>query len=254
MKRLWASAEIWQRVLDTVTRGADMRAVMIRSFVLSVCCTLFALPYFHYLIFFARGREVLPHTGHPWNLLLTQLFLLFFLCLLSSMVGFSFSKRLGLPGLGDPSALKEDLPVLLTLGALMMCLSYFLFDRYFYEVSPLSYPQGTLYLLFLPFKGAFTEETILRLCLVTLCIGIVKRKGAGILLASFVASFFSIKYFHFMGIEWGFNYLFTVQVLLSFAAHLLLGYLFVTRGFLYAMTLKFLFGIKYGLVSWIMQM
>jgi hypothetical protein len=57
-----------------------------------------------------------------------------------------------------------------------------------------------------------------------------------------------------MGIEWGFNYLFTVQVLLSFAAHLLLGYLFVTRGFLYAMTLKFLFGIKYGLVSWIMQM
>jgi hypothetical protein len=254
MKRLWASTEIWQRVFVAVTRGADMRGVLTRSVVLSICCTLFTLPYFHYLIFVARGEGTLPSVVNPWGLLFTQLFLLFLLCLLSAMVGFSFSKRLGLPGLGHLKKVKEDISILLALGALVTLLSYFLFDRFFYRISPLSYPKEGLYLLFLPFKGALTEETILRLCLVTLCIGILKRKGAGILLASVVASLFSIKYFHFMGIGWGFNYLFITQLLLSFAAHLLLGYLFVTRGLFYAMALKFLFGIKYGLVSWVMQM
>ena len=131
----------------------------------------------------------------------------------------------------------------------MALVSYFLFDRYFFEVSPLSYPKDVLYLVSLPFKGAFTDEVILRLCLVTLSVGLLKRKGAGVVLASAVASFFTIKYFIFMGISCGLNYLFIVQLILSFAANLLLGYLFVTRGLLYAMALKFLFGMKQVIVS-----
>jgi hypothetical protein len=134
----------------------------------------------------------------------------------------------------------------------MMALSYFLFDRYFFEISPLSYPKEVLYLISLPFKGAFSEEIILRLCLVTLSVGLLKSKGAGVVLVSTLASLFTIKYFHFFGIEFGFNYLFITQVLLSFSANLFLGYIFVTRGLLYSMALKFLFGIKYVIVSWAM--
>jgi len=239
---------IWHRVFDSVTRGAEMRGVLVKSFALAVCSTLLALPYFHYLMF-----EVLSEGLNSWGLLFMELLLLFILCLLSSIIGLSFSKKFGLPGFGDPGSFNRSIPLLLTLGVVMISLSYFLFDRYFYHVSPLSYPKNALCLISLPFKGAFTEEIILRLCLVTLSVGFLKHKGAGVVLASVVATLFTIKYFHFIGIKYDLNYLFVTQLLLSFTAHLLLGYLFVTRGLIYAMALKFLFCIKYGVVSWAMR-
>jgi len=235
---------IWHKIFDSVTGGADMRPVLMKSFALAICSTLFTLPYFHYLIF-----VVAPEGPNSWSLLFTELLLLFILSLLSAMVGFSFSGKFGLPGFGDPGSFNRSIPLLLALGTVMALVSYFLFDRYFFEVSPLSYPKDVLYLVSLPFKGAFTDEVILRLCLVTLSVGLLKRKGAGVVLASAVASLFTIKYFLFMGITCGLNYLFIVQLILSFAANLLLGYLFVTRGLLYAMALKFLFGMKQVIVS-----
>ncbi len=255
MKGIWDRG-VWQKVLGTFTRGADLRTVTLKSLALAICSTIAALPYFHYLIFVAtkEGGGRLPDGVNSWELLVTQLFFVLVLSLLSALVGLSFSTKLGLPGLGSMKDLREDMPVLLCLGAVMTFASYYLFDRYFFEVSPLSYPEGALYLISMPFKGAFTEEIILRLCLVTLCVGILKRKGAGMVLASTVASLFTIKYFQFMGIEWGLNYLFMTQILLAFLAHLILGYLFVTRGLFYAMALKFFLGIKYGIVSWTLRM
>ena len=221
-----------------------MRPVLVKSLALAICSTLFTLPYFHYLIF-----VVAPEDPNSWSLLLTEILLLFILSLLSAIVGFSFSKKFGLPGFGDPGSFKRSIPLLLILGTIMAFVSYFLFDRFFLKVSPLSYPKEVLYLVSLPFKGAFTDEIILRLCLVTLSVGLLKRKVAGVVLASALASLFTIKYFLFMGITCGLNYLFVIQLLLSFTANLLLGYLFVTRGLLYSMSLKFLFGMKQVIVS-----
>ena len=102
----------------------------------------------------------------------------------------------------------------------------------------------------IPLKDAFTEEVILRLCMVTLGVGLLKSKRGGVILVSAVAPLLTIKYFHFVGIEVGLNYLFITQLLLSFVANLVLGYLFVTHGLLYAMALKFVFGMKYFLLSW----
>ena len=235
---------IWHKVFDSFTGGAEMRPVLEKSLALAICSTLFTLPYFYYLIFMVASAG--PNS---WSLLFTELLLLFILSLLSAIVGFSFSEKFGLPGFGDPGSFKRSIPLLLALGTLMALVSYFLFDRYFFKVSPLSYPKDALYLVSLPFKGAFTDEVILRLCLVTIGVGLLKRKGAGVVLASAVASLFTIKYFLFMGITCGLNYLFVTQLLLSFTAHLLLGYLFVTRGLLYSMALKFLFGMKYVIVS-----
>jgi hypothetical protein len=168
------------------------------------------------------------------------------------MVGFSFSKKLELPGIGEGNDLIRNMPNLLALGAVMTALSYFLFDRYFYAISPYSYPTDALYLVCYPFKAALSEEVILRFCMVTLAVGISKSKPVGVFLVSAVAAIFTIKYFHFMGIGFGFNYLSITQIFLSFSANLLLGYLFVTRGLMYSMTLKFIFGFKYAAVSWLM--
>ena len=233
-----------------MTRGADMRSVLAKSSALATASVLFTFPYFHYLMFVVLDKDRFPEGIDPWGVLFTQLFLLFILCLLSSMIGFSFSKRLKLPGFGNWGHFIRSMPSLLVLGAVMIGLSYFFFDRHFCEISPLSYPKELLYLIWLPFKGAFTEEIILRLCLVTLSVGLLRNKGAGVVLVSALAPLFTIKYFFFIGMKAGFSYLFVTQFLLSFSANLLLGYLFVTHGLLYAMALKFLFDIKYVVVCW----
>jgi hypothetical protein len=234
-----------------MTRGADMRRVMVKSSALAILATLFTLPYFHYLIFSVPDEGRFLKGINPWDLLLTQLFLLFIVCFLSATVGFSFSKRFALPGFGDPRRFIPSIPFLLMVGGGMIGASYLLFDRYFLEVSPVSYPKDALYLISLPLKGAFTDEIILRLCLVTLGVGLLKRRGAGVILVSALAPLFSMKYFHFIGMESGLNYLFITHFLLSFLANLLLGYLFVAHGLLYSMALRFLFGMKYLAVAWI---
>ena len=48
------------------------------------------------------------------------------------------------------------------------------------------------------------------------------------------------------------NYLIATPLLLSFLGNLILGYLFVSRGLLYAMALNFLFSMKYAVVLWAM--
>jgi len=233
-----------------MTGGADMHRVLMKSSILAVLSTIFTIPYFHYLIYSVPLKGRLPLSLGLRGFLFTELLILFIICLLSSMVGFSFSKRLDLPGFGNLRRFPQSIPILLVVGAVMAGLSCFLFDRYFFEISPSSYPKDPLYLISYPFKGAFTEEIILRFCLVTLGVGILRNRTASVILVSALASTFTIKYFYFIGIGFGLNYLFITQLLLSFLANLILGYLFVTRGLLYAMALKFLFGIKYAVISW----
>jgi len=229
-----------------------MREVFIKSSALAVLSTFFSLPYFHYMIFVVADQRRFTEGFDLWGFLYGELFILFLICLLAAMVGFSLSNRFGLPGLGNPGELFRSIPRLLVLAFGMIILSYFLFDRYFVEISPLSYPRKSIYLLSLPFKGVFTDEVILRLCLITLSVGLFKHRGAAVGFVSALASLLTIKYFYFLGIKPGLNYIFLVQLFLSFLSNLFLGYLFVTRGLLYSMTLKFLFGMKYFAVLWFM--
>jgi len=241
--------ELRERISASMTGGAEMRGVLLKSLGLSLVCTLVTAPYFHRLLFLAPVQGGLPLGLGLQGYLYLQLFMLFIICLLSAVVGFSFSRKLGLPGFGDLGRFKDSISFLLACGVLMTALSYLLFDRYFYEVSKASYPKDTLYLLSYPLKAAFTDEVILRLCFVTLGVGIFRNKSVGVILVSVVAAIFTIKYFQFMGVGFFFNYLCITQLVLSFAANLVLGYLFVTRGLLHSMGLNFLFGLKYAFVA-----
>ncbi len=180
------------------------------------------------------------------------LLLLFILTFLSAMVGFSFSNRYQLHGLGDPSALVHSLPLVVAGGAVITVLSYFFFDRSFFEISPVSYPRNPLFLLSYPFKRAFTDEIILRFCLVTIAVGLFKSKSAGVIFVSAFAAIATAKYFHFIGLPVGLNSIFLTQLFIGFLANLLLGYLFVARGLLYSMSLGFIFGMKYLIMAWLL--
>lgn len=233
-----------------MTRGADMRAVLVKSSALALCSVLFTLPYFHYLIFSVPNEGRIPKGLNLWGFLFTQLLLVFMVCFLSAIIGFSFSKKLTLPGFGDRARFIRSIPLLLVLGGVMIALSYCLFDRHFVQISPISYPKDIFYLVSLPLKGAFTDEIVLRLGLVTLSVGLLKRKGAGVILVAALAPLLTMKYFHFVRTESAMSSLFITHFSLSFLANLLLGYFFVTYGLLYSMALRFLFGMKYIVVAW----
>jgi hypothetical protein len=241
--------ELRYKFSRSLTQGAVMRDVLMKSSALAVCSTVFAIPYFHHLIFLSPMMAPLPLSLGLRGFLLMELLILFIICLLSSIVGFSFYQRHGLPGFGDKNQFVKSIPLLLLLGALITILSYLLFDRYFIKLSPSSYPKNLLYIVSFPLKAAFTEEVILRFSLVTIGVGIFRSRAAGVVLAAAVASLFTLKYFQFVGISVGFDYLIITQLLISFTANLVLGYLFVTQGLLYAMALNFLFGMKYLVIS-----
>ncbi len=242
----------WQKSLGVITRGTDMRGVLSKSLVLAVASTLFTLPYFHYLISEISYRQRLPQSADSFVILLTQLLLLFILTFLSAMVGFSLSNRYNLHGLGDPRALVSSLPLVVAGGAVITVLSYFIFDRSFFEISPASYPSNPLFLLSYPFKRAFTDEIILRFCLVTIAVGLFKSKSVGVIFVSAFATIATVKYFHFIGLPVGLNAIFLTQLFIGFFVNLLLGYLFVARGLLYSMSLGFIFGMKYLIMSWLL--
>jgi hypothetical protein len=241
----------WQKALGVLTRGTDMPRILVQSLVLAIASTLFTLPYFLHLISDISYRQRLPHSADSLVILFTQLLLLFILTFLSAMVGFSFQKRYKLNGLGDPRALVSSLPLVVAGGMLLTVLSYFFFDRFFYEISPASYPGNILFLLSYPFKRAFTDEIILRFCLVTIAVGLFKSKTTGVIFVSAFAAVATVKYFHFIGLPVGLNTIFLTQFIIGFLANLLLGYLYVTRGLLYSMSLGFIFGMKYMVISWL---
>jgi hypothetical protein len=250
--KVWDKYGKWQKALGIITGGTDMRGVLSKSLALASASALFTLPYFHYLISEISYRQRLPQNNDAFIILLTQLLLLFILTFLSSMVGFSFSNRYKLHGLGDPRALVSTLPLVVAGGAVITALSYFFFDRFFFEISPASYPRAPLFLWTYPFKRAFTDEIILRFCLVTIAVGLFKSKSAGVILISAFAALATVKYFHFIGLPVGLNTIFLTQLFIGFLANLLLGYLFVARGLLYSMSLGFIFGMKYLIMSWLL--
>ncbi|MBN2223852.1 MAG: hypothetical protein JW765_04165 [Deltaproteobacteria bacterium] len=242
--------ELLRRALGTMTRQADVRPVIVKSTILTIIAAGSAVGYFHYLVFVVSGGGGL--TGQdPWTSLMIELVLLTFVLFLSALVGFSFSERLDLPGFGQFREFIRALPILVVGGIAMVAISYVVFDRYFFAISPVSIPRGTFYLVTIPLKAALADETILRLGLVTIGVSLTKNKTAGVILMSAVSSLFTVKYFEFIGIPFALDHFYIIYLLLSFLGNIILGWLFVTRGLAYCMALKFVIGCKYFLIPWL---
>ena len=155
--------------------------VYLKSFILAICSTLSAIPFFYHLLFLSPIENPLLLSLGMRCSLFSGLLLLFTLSLLSAVSGFSHAEKRGLAGFGDKNGFIRSIPLLLLLGAMMVALSYLLFDRFFSKISPASYPKDIFFLISFPFKGAFTEELILRFSLVTILVGIFRSKVTGII-------------------------------------------------------------------------
>lgn len=241
-------SSILQRTLERMTRGAKPERVVLQAMILTVIALLAVIPYIRYLLETAMGRGKMGLEAAS-GVFVTDLLLLGILLFLCSLVGLSFSPRYHLPGLGLSKRLVHDTPLLVFGGLVLAALTFFLFDRYFYVISSGSYPTSPLMLFSLPVKGAVTDEVILRLGMLTLAVGLLKHRGAGVILIAALASLMSLRYFQFLGIPLGLNYVIVAHLVLSFLGNLVLGYLYVSRGLMHAMILKAVYGSRYLAVA-----
>ncbi len=244
------SENFGKKVFNSLTGGAEIKEVLKKSFFFSLIATLVSIPYFQYLI------KAFPESIHMaaedlTGILALQLFLLFFLCFICSFTGFILSKKHNLPGMGTFKGLKKFLPVLIPVGVSAAVFSYFIFDRYMLYISPRSYPDGVFYIIFFLLKNAIAEELILRLGILTLCIGLFKNKTAGIIITSFIAVLFSFSYLDFIGLTFGLNYILISGVIVTFIINLILGYVFVKRGLISSAFLRLVLGIKYIIIAFL---
>jgi len=237
-------SSILSRALERMTRGANPKRVIREASVLSIFAVVSAIPYIRYLLNMAVGRGVLG-TETASIVFITDLFLLGVLLFLCALVGLSFAPRYRLPGLGLTKQVVYDLPLVVFGGLALAALTFFFFDRYFYVVSPVSYPTSELMLIFLPLKGALTDEVILRLGMLTLAVGVLKQRDAAVMLVAALAAMMSLRYFQFLGIQLGFNYVIVAHLVISFVGNLALGYLYVHRGLMHAMIFKVIYGCRY---------
>lgn len=240
-----------EKLSGALTQGAHKGAVVGRSLLLGLLATLFTLPYFHFLIFSTHRPEEAFPAVNPWKLLAGQASLLFLICVLSVMVGLSFAARLGLPGLGNVRATALEWKRFALIGFVLGAVSFITFDQWFVRIAPAAYPVDLAVLLSLPFKMALTEEIILRLCMVTLAVGVFRIKWAGVLAVALAAPFLAFKSIRFFGLEEISGALVVVHLLLSFAANLVLGIIFITHGLFSCLIVKFAFALKYFVVAWI---
>jgi len=240
---------IWRLVFRNISGGQKSRHVLLKSLALAIPATLLALPYFYFLLFDFPRNGGASGFDNAQALLRGQLAMIFAICMLSAIGGIMFTRRLNLPGIGDITRWRYELPYLMGGGLTLMVIAYLAFDRYFYSVSPESYPDLSLYMILLPIKGAFTDELILRFGLVTIGVGICRNRYGGAVLVAVFAAILSFKYLEFAGVPMEWNYICIMQLFLSFAVNLILGIVFVTRGLLSAMTVKLMVEMRYGLAA-----
>ncbi len=234
-----------QNLSSLMTSGADIREVLLKSLCLATLCVIFTVPYFYHMLSVSMKTQAQFSMPHGFFTVLSlESILLFFVCFLSSISGFSFSGRFQLPGFGDLRRFRETFPALLIVAVVVGGLTYLIFDRHFFYMSPESYPNDTWYLVSYPFKLAFTNEVVLRFGLVTLAVGFLKQRIGGVIAISAIAAIFSMKYFRFLGMDYPYNYIFISQFVIAFFVNFILGYVLITRGLIYAMILHFLFGIR----------
>lgn len=242
----WSTVkEIRGRLSVALTGNVESRSALGWSLVLGSAATVAIIPHFHYLLFARPDSPWSVKGAEIWRFLFGQTVLVFLVTVLSCLIGFAFSRRLGLPGLGKTATVKRDFKWIACLGTVLSLVSLIGFDIWFIKVLPAAYPDSAWYLLSIPVKGALTEELILRFCMVTLAVGILKSKWAGVFVISILAPFLSLKFFRFVGVEGLPAGLLTIQFLLSFVSNMLLGMVFVTRGLFSCMMLKFFCNLKY---------
>jgi len=215
-------------------------------FLMGLLTFLFVYTYFIYLVRvgFAEkiSRDVSPERMNRF--LLAQLIVMLAVCLICSAVGFFFSRRYGLAGLGDFQSLKKSLPWIFGIVAVGAPAAFFLYDRSFHVLAPGYYPTKWTWALAVAFSTAFSGEIIARFGMMTIFMGIFRNfKLANIAQSLFVTAL-AIRSLYLADHPFGLNYITMIGLVFSFAGSLAAGWIYYRYGILSVILCHFLFELR----------
>lgn len=226
------------------------------AFILAGICMVSAYPFLHYSAHYLPHRQMLEFSNAQTIrfFILFNMLMIFGAALIMSMVGFFYSKRMGLPGFGETRDFSSDILPFLALGIILIPISYIAADRALLARLPVYFPSDFTKALGQPFI-VVSQEVIARFGMVTIVVyfwRLLKRPGhpwpAPLLVAVFAAiqAWLSLRD---LGITPRFD-LFTARIVVSaFAANLVFGEVYIRRGLVAAVFVHLGLEGKYLLYS-----
>jgi len=149
-------------------------ATLLAGAAMAAAFPMFLYQYWHLT---ALIRPRLPAAEVLNNLALKQSVVVFFIAFLCALVGFLYSERLRLPGLGAWRGLRRWLPLGLGLGLVLTPLSYLGLDRALHALIPEVFPNPWYWALADMLGEALTQEVIARFGLFTIGLYFLDRWG-----------------------------------------------------------------------------
>lgn len=157
------------------TLGQHLRdAVLLAGAAMAAAFPMFLYQYWH-LTGLIRPRLPAPEILN--NLALKQSVVVFFIAFLCALVGFLYSRRLGLPGFGAWRQLRTWLPLGLGVGVVLTPVFYLAMDRQLYALMPQLFPAPWPWALADMLGEALTQEVIARFGLFTIGLYFLDRWG-----------------------------------------------------------------------------
>lgn len=232
--------------------GKKLSEVLKDSAFLTLSVFLVSYPYlYHWLVH--RPDHLSPYNAKVALLsgkgltifVFTQIFIFLLLVFLCSFVGFGFSEKYGLKGLGALKEVKNDIKYYIFAAPALSILLYFLFDRLLMEKIPTLYPNQPLWGLAKALMTSSAYETVSKFGLVTVVMGVFRNKHAAVMIPAVFFAFLVKGTFGDYGVEFDFNYLSVFGIVSSLIYGIASGYIYIYRGLLSVFVLRFILDLKY---------
>ncbi len=219
---------------------------IIYSGVFILIAIILAFPYIYYMNVYSTPNNIIVENQIiPWGAVLKLVLVI----LISCLIGFSWSKKVGLGGIGNLTDLRCNLKKIIVYGAFIGLLVYIFGDRYFIKLAPRFYPTQLKFAVFVPFYAAFVEETFARFGTMTLFAKIFRNRQIANILAALIFAIGHVNMFQVAGIIYRLNYITFGSFVLNLCISLFFGYIYWKKGLTTAMGIHFIANLRYVVIS-----
>jgi len=232
--------------------GKKLKDVIVDSSLLTLATFVISYPYlYHWLVH--KPDQLSPYNERVTAMTSQQIAMFDFAeiamfmiaVFLSSFIGFGFSEKYKLKGLGSLAILKKDIIYILVIAVPLNIAIFFAFDRMLMQKIPTLYPNVPVWGLAKAFLTSSTFEIVSKFGLVTIVMGVFKNRHVAVILPAVFFAFIVRNTFADYGVEYGFNYLAVAGTLSTLIYGIVSGYVYIKRGLLTAMALRFVLDLKY---------
>ncbi|AZR72081.1 hypothetical protein BBF96_00945 [Anoxybacter fermentans] len=227
-----------------------MRKSMIWGGIFTLVAVVLALPYIYFTVVYSTSGNIIEGNGQvPWGKLYFEGVKLALVVFSSCLIGFSWSKSLGLAGFGRVEDLKRNWQWILVYGGFIGLMIYIFGDRYFIKLAPGFYPTQLKFAIFIPIYAALVEETFARFGVMTFLVKIFGSKQIANILAALIFAIGHVNMFKVTGIIYRLNYVTFCSFILNLCVSLFFGYVYWRKGLLTAMGIHFVANLRYVLFA-----